>query len=484
MRCAVYVRVSTDMETQKTSIAHQINFFEKYIKEKDWKLWEIYQDRESGTSIEKREGLKKLLRDSQELKFDIVLTKSISRFARNTLEGLGIIRALTSLGIRFIAIEDGFDTVEYDEFMLTLFLSMAQKESEKISQRIRFGKLCRARQGYYNGSAAPYGYKKVGKNEIEPSKDISTLVVQKIFEMYLGGCGLYKIAQELNHKGYPTPSQKANKNGSSIQWHQSTIKKILVNPLYVGDLLQNKSYTKNVLTGERQDQPEDKQIYLKNVHRGIIDRTTFQEVQRLLERKKKNRSSHEKRLFSGLLTCGECGSRMHFKKDKEAYICGRMNKQGKVACNGAYVWEKFLIELLRKNLQEVLCENLSAENFLEEVKREAVETDENHWLKDLNQQLHRIEGKKSRLLELFLKNGIDSEEYQEKKQQILAESTLLEEKKKTLLVSVQEGQSYKEKIAKDLLNLQLFDREVIQKLIENINIFREKHIEIEYRFRV
>ena len=186
------------MKAQKSSIAHQKNFFENYIREKNWQLYKVYEDIESGMSVKKRTGLTQLIKDSEQGAFDILLTKSISRFARNTLEGLKYIRELKKKGIRFITIEDAFDSSEYDEFMFTLLLSMAQKESEKTSQRIKFGKKQRAKRGLYNGSHPPYGYKKEGEDILMPAGDITTEVVKIIFRLYTGGAGFYKIAEYLN----------------------------------------------------------------------------------------------------------------------------------------------------------------------------------------------------------------------------------------------------------------------------------------------
>ena len=314
MRCAVYVRVSTEMETQKTSIAHQISYFENYVKEKGWELVNVYEDMESGTSIKKREGLQRLIKDGTKGLFDIVLIKSISRFARNTLEGLQLARDFKEQNIRLITIEDGFDSKEYDEFMFTLLLSMAQKESEKMSQRIQFGKHCRAKNGRYNGSAPPYGYEKVDKWTLVPAKDLSKYIVQKIFQMYMEGKGLYLIAKELNEKKYPTPSQVAGKSNCSTIWHQSTLRKILSNPIYVGDMEQNKTTTKNVLTGDRQCNKIEDYIYVENTHAGIVDRIVFNDVQKRLLKQRKERHGIQSRLFSNLLTCGSCGSGLHYKK--------------------------------------------------------------------------------------------------------------------------------------------------------------------------
>ncbi|MEW9124554.1 MAG: recombinase family protein [Thermotaleaceae bacterium] len=482
MRCAIYARVSTEMETQKTSIAHQISYFERYLKEKGWELYKVYEDEESGTSIKKRGGLQQLLRDSRAHKFDMVLTKSISRFARNTLEGLTIVRELVNQNIRFAALEDGFDTLEYDEFMLTLFLSMAQKESEKMSQRIKFGKLCRARLGYFNGSIVPYGYKRQNKNQIVPAEDLSTYVVQRIFRLYLEGYGLYKIAKELNANQYPTPSQRAQKKGDSSQWHQSTIRKILTNPVYVGDMVQNKSFTKNLLTGIRTSNSQENFISIEGTHPAIVDRVSFNEVQRLLAIKGNRPHSHQKNMFSGMLLCGECGSAMHYKKNKKRYLCGRVNKHGKESCLGSSIGEESLIAILKEDLRNIFSEQLQEQAFLEKIEKEvAVIGEEQSW-KKIEHQLLQAEKQKKKLIELLLLDMIDSEDYHRKRQQLLGEIQILKEKKEGIQQKKEAGKMLKEKKTLEILGLETLDREILQKLIESIRIYHNDRIEIGYRF--
>ena len=484
MRCAVYVRVSTEMETQNTSIAHQISYFEKYVEERGWSLHKVYQDRESGVQTKNRIGLQQLLSDSRRTMFDAVLTKSISRFARNTLEGLTIIRDLKERNIRFITIEDGFDSREYDEFMLTLLLSIAQKESVKMSERIRFGKLCRAKNGEFNGSTIPYGYKKDGKNKLIPAGDLSTLVVQQIFRMYLEGLGLYKIAKELNEKGYPTPGQRAGRSNSSKLWHQSTIRKILSNPVYMGDMVQNKTKTIDVLTGKRTENQAGDLIYVPKTHEAIIDPQIFHSVQNRLERKQQARTGYQKHLFSNLLICGECGSKMHFKKDREAYLCGRVNKMGKKMCGGTYISEEMIKTAVCTDLRRLIQNHIPRETFLKEVKLAVWQQRDKERIRSFNRMIEKSEGKKERLLELLLQKVIDGDSYQKKVKEIQAEIDAFEHRKEILLKDSEKDSNHGLYTAEQILRVEELDIMTVQSLIHSIKIFKEKKIEIRYTFRV
>ena len=484
MRCAVYARVSTEMETQKTSIAHQISFFEKYITDKGWQLYQIYQDIESGTSIKHRDGLKQLIRDSQKGMFDIVLTKSISRFARNTLEGLQLARDLKEKDIRLITIEDGFDSEEYDEFMFTLLLSIAQKESEKMSQRIQFGKQCRAKNGYYNGSTPPYGYRKIDKYNIKPAEDISKYVVQKIFKMYLQGSGVYKIAKELNEQGYPTPSQTAGKSTASSVWHQSTIRKILSNRFYMGDMLQNKSTTRDVLTGKRQHNKYEEYIVVENSHTGIIDKKTFEEVQQKLNKRKKEKQGSHQHLFSNLLICGQCESGMHYKKEKKAYICGKTNKMGKIACCGSYIREDDLMKIITNELESMFGKIISSSDFKSAI-RETWSRDVHYEEKEeLERLIKKNTQKMDKILNLFMDNSIDKETFQKKRKELESECKILESKELQLMNYKEEDLDKQERRVHNILQLKEIDYLFLHKLINKIKIIKDNEVEISFNFHL
>ncbi|SHJ58429.1 recombinase family protein [Paramaledivibacter caminithermalis] len=480
MRCAVYVRVSTEMLTQKSSIAHQKNYFKNYIEERGWELYKIYEDIESGMSIKKRDGFKKLIGDGEKGLFDILLTKSISRFARNTLEGLKYIRKLKNKGIRFITIEDAFDSFEYDEFMFTLLLSMAQKESERISKRIKFGKLQRANKGLYNGSNAPYGYKKSGKDKLIPAQDITTEVVKIIFNMYLQGQGFYKIAKYLNQQGYPTPSMAAGKTNSNNLWHQSTIKNILTNEIYIGNMVQNRSRTKDLLNGIREPNLEKEYIRVNNTHEAIIDKNTFELVQRIYKRRRKKRITNDKHLFSNLLYCGECGSRLHYKKDKDTYICGRLNKMGKKYCQGCYVKEKEMKMIIEENLIKLIDESIDLNSINKALERKVHKKSKNDKLSIINKEVENMIKRKNRLLDIYVEGLINQQEYNNKKISLKNQLNLLQKKKKELEVCDDRLNSIKS--YNELHEYIKLDNMIVNKLIKKIVAYNDGRIKVFYNF--
>ncbi len=478
----MYVRVSTDMDSQKSSIAHQKSFFEKYIRDKGLELYKVYQDIESGISIERRSGLKRLIEDSDKGLFSIILTKSISRFARNTLEGLQYIREFKKKNIRFITIEDSFDSEEYDEFMFTLLLSMAQKESEKISERIRFGKYERAQKGYYNGSNPPYGYSKIGKDRLKPAGDITTEIVNLIFQMYIDGNGLYKIANHLNTKEYPTPSQTLGKSNSGDLWHQSTIRNILTNEVYIGNMVQNKTKTKDFLKGIRVENPKEEYIKIKATHEGIISDFVFEEAQSILKERKVNKSGNNIHFFTNILYCGECGSSMHYKKNKGAYICGRLNKMGKKYCKGSYINEEKLKDVLREDFIKRIKEEVDLARLNTKIKEGIDKRYKNKGQKEIEGQIKDIQRKEKRLLDIFIGGFIDEKEYTMKKKSIISQLELLQSKKNRLKLK---NDDYKEQTMDSfdkLLEFLGFDDTVISKLVAKIQVNNKKHIKIYYNF--
>lgn len=482
MRCAVYVRVSTEMWTQKSSIAHQKNFFERYIGERGWELYRIYEDIESGMWVEKRDGLRKLIEDSEKGLFNILLTKSISRFARNTLEGLKYIRELRERNIRFITIEDAFDSFEYDEFMFTLLLSMAQKESEKISERIRFGKKQRASKGFYNGSNAPYGYKKEGKDTLVSAEDITTEVVKKIFSMYIHGSGLYKIAKYLNHQAYPTPSMSAGKANSNNVWHQSTIKNILTNEIYIGNMVQNKSKTKDLLGGIREENLEDEYIRVDNTHQAIIDKNTFHLVQRTLKEKAQKRTPCTKHLFTNVLYCGECGSKLHYKKNRNSYICGRLNKMGKSYCKGCHVNEGEVKEAIEKHLMELIHRDIDLVRFNKDIKKEIEKNQNSDDIGLIEKAIKNLFKRKIRLLDICLEGLISKEEYNIKKTSLNSQLELLQNKKKRVELELLGSGQRNINSYNQLYQYIELDNIVISKLIKKIIVYNDNRIQVFYNF--
>lgn len=483
MRCAVYVRVSTEMVVQKSSIAHQKNYFQSYIRERGWKLYKIYEDIESGMSVEKRQGLKKLIEDSKKGEFDILLTKSISRFARNTLEGLKYIREFKKSGVRFITIEDAFDSFEYDEFMFTLLLSMAQKESEKISERIKFGKKERAKKGFYNGSNPPYGYKKEGKTGLVPAGDVTTEVVRMVFDMYIQGLGLYKIAKFLNEKGYPTPSMAAKKSNSSNLWHQSTIRNILTNEIYIGNLVQNKSKTKDLLNGIREENLNDEYIRVNNTHEAIVNLNTFRLAQEILKRRSIVKSARGKYLFTDIMYCGECNSKLHHKKGKGVYICGKVNKMGKKYCIGCYLNEKKLRLRIEKDLFRLILDNIDLSGIRNKLREEMGKKESCGDLNFLDYQIEDIVKRKNRLLDIYLEGLITKDKYNLKNISLENEEELLQKKKSRLILELCNNRENIIASYNELYEYVKLDNIVVNKLIKKIIVYNGGRVQVIYNFK-
>lgn len=472
------------MKAQRSSIAHQKNFFEEYIRERGWELYRIYEDIESGMSVKKREGLKALIEDSKKGFFSILLTKSISRFARNTLEGLIYIRELKKIGIRFITIEDAFDSFEYDEFMFTLLLSMAQKESERISERIKFGKIQRAKKGFYNGSNPPYGYKKDGKNHLIPSHDITTEVVKTIFTMYTEGEGLYRISKYLNEQGYPTPSMIAKKINSNTLWHQSTVRNILTNEAYVGNLVQNKSKIKDLLNGTRETNSEDKYIRVVNTHEAIIDLNTFKLAEKILKQRSKKRIPHSKYIFTAILYCGECGAGMHYKKNKGSYICGKLNKWGKGYCRGSYINENDLKDKIERNLVALIDKNVDLHGFNMRINKDMEKTKNRNELGCIRREIQNTMRKQNRLLDIYVEGLITIEEYNGKNTALKNEVSLLQDKKNRLELELSANGQNTINSYNDLYEYIKLDNVTVNKLIKKIIVYNDGNVHVEYDFKI
>ncbi|MCM1168154.1 MAG: recombinase family protein [Ruminococcus sp.] len=309
IKVAAYCRVSTDMEDQLHSLSAQIKYFTEYISgHEDYELIEVYFDEGiTGTSTKKRDGFNRMIADCETEKINLILAKEVSRFARNTIDTLNYTRRLSELKIGVIFMNDGIDTRDKDgELRLTIMSSIAQEESRKISERVKWGMRRRMENGVVLGCGRIYGYKVVdGKLEIVPEE---AEIVKEIFHSYLyDGKGSHTIAHELSDRGIPTLKNRV--------WSPQHVLKILKNEKYVGDLTQWKVYTPNVLAEKAAvnhgDNPEAPLITIRNHHEGIISREIWDSTQaEMLRRSKKSREGrrHSRTYwFSGKMICGKCG---------------------------------------------------------------------------------------------------------------------------------------------------------------------------------
>lgn len=317
LRVAAYCRVSTDDEEQLTSYeAQQSDYTDKIMTNPDWTMAGLFADEGiTGTSTRKRPEFLRMIRQCRQKKIDIVLTKSISRFARNTVDCLNYIRVLRELGIAVIFEKENINTLEADsEMLITILGAFAQAESESISANVRWGK----RQAMRDGKAI-IQYKKLyayqrgadGKPEIIPEE---AEVVRRIYDQYLAGASLpmIKAALEAEHI--------LNAAGNEV-WSLNVIRGILSNEKYCGDVLLQKSYISDCISKKTIRNTGQLPMYLlENHHEGIVDRQTFNAVQAELARRKAAKSPSRKNAPTGRtsytskyalserLVCGECGT--------------------------------------------------------------------------------------------------------------------------------------------------------------------------------
>ena len=329
LRTVAYCRVSTDSNEQQASLENQRTHYSDYIKaNSDWEFVGIYFDEGiSGTKKEKRSGLLRLLEDCERRKIDFIITKSISRFARNTKDCLEIVRRLTDLSIFIHFEKENINTGTMDsELILSILSSLAAEESVSISQNSKWGVKKRFQNGTFKLSSPPYGYDYNGENII-PNPE-QALVVKRIFSETLSGNASHVIAGKLNAEGIP--SQKG------AHWMPTTIRGILANEKYIGDVMFQKTYTDSQFN-RRNNYGEEDRYYLENHHEAIIIREDFEAAAGIIEQRGKEKGIqrgtekyNNRYEFSGVIICDECGStfkrRIHSPGKMGEYIAWCCNK--------------------------------------------------------------------------------------------------------------------------------------------------------------
>lgn len=307
LKVAAYCRVSTDKEDQANSLSGQIKYFTEYItSQPNWQMCEVYYDEGiSGTSIKKRTSFNRMIQDASLGKMDLILTKEVSRFARNTVDTLTYTRKLKDMGIGVLFMTDNIDTRDSDgELRLSIMASIAQEESRKTSERVKWGQKRRMEQGIVFGRDM-LGYSVKNGKLIVNQAEAET--VKLIYHKFLiEGKGTHVIARELHEAGIKPKRVK--------EWSNVVILRVLRNEKYVGDLCQKKTYTPDFLShSKKYNRGQEDKVYLKDHHEAIIDRDTWDKTQAELERRSpsnEQKSKYSNRYWcSGKLVCGECGQR-------------------------------------------------------------------------------------------------------------------------------------------------------------------------------
>lgn len=324
LRVAAYCRVSTDSDEQENSFETQVEVYENKIRGNSaWVYAGVYADEGiSGTRASKRPGFQKMIRDAEDGKIDRILTKSISRFARNTLDCIGYVRHLKEVGTTILFEKENIDTGSaYSEMLLTVLAAFAQEESRSISANITWG----VRKRFENGQerwAKMFGYRKdfdTGETYIIVEEEAE--VVRLIFELYEKGMTTTATGKELEKREIPTPS------GGNV-WNAALVRSILVNEKYCGDLILQKYVTTDHLTHTfvKNDGEDAPMYYIKDHHKAIVSREQFNRVQKILDCRNKKVNGYDTYPLGDKLRCPYCGKPMiqrkiNIYKQSRGWVC-------------------------------------------------------------------------------------------------------------------------------------------------------------------
>ena len=425
-RVAAYCRVSTDNEDQANSFESQQRYFKQYIEHHpDWELYEIFADEGiSGTNTKKRKEFNRMIACAHNGDFDLIITKEISRFARNTLDSIYYTRELKKYDVGVVFMNDGINTLDGDaELRLAIMSSIAQEESRKTSERVKWGQKRQMEQGVVFGRSM-LGYD-VKDGQMSINED-GAKVVRLIFHKFVHeGKGTHVIARELREEGIPPMRVK--------EWSNTVILRLIRNEKYCGDLVQKKTYTPDYLSHDKKyNRGQEEFVIIKNHHEPIVSRELFEEANRILDARSlspEGKAKHSNRYpFSGKLKCGCCGysyvARYKKRNDGSVYKAWRCieaarhgsphkDKAGnQVGCVGLGIRNEDAIHimyLVTKSLKfdkEKVIGNLLS-TIKKVIDMDSTGTD----ISKLHRRITDVETGKAKLLDVFLSGVISKEEF-------------------------------------------------------------------------
>lgn len=430
IRVAAYARVSSDKDDQLNSLENQKSFFADYIKSRvEWEFVGVYWDEGiSGTQTIKRKGFNNMIADAMNKKIDLIITKEVTRFARNTVDTLWHARELKERGVGIIFILDNIDTRDADsEYRLTIMASNAQEESRKTSERVKWGQRRQMEKGVVFGRDL-LGY--TVKNGILHINPEEVPVVKAIFHKYTNeGKGTHVIARELLEEGMQPKRVKL--------WSNVVILRVLRNEKYVGDLCQKKTITPNYLTHKKKyNRGEEDMIYLKDHHEPIISRDLWNRTQEELKRRskmtKEQKMKYSNRHWcSGKIRCAECGSSFVRRTKKlkngtryKAWRCHEIAQYGAkkkklngkiVGCNNLSVNEKSLVACMNYCILFLRDEKESLQKeMLQEIEKINIKKNERKYdEKIIKEKIKKYELKKKNVVDLMLDGIISKKDLKE-----------------------------------------------------------------------
>ena len=504
-RVAAYCRVSTDSEEQLNSYEAQKSYYTQKIADSpDWEMAGIYADEGiSGTSMKKRTEFKKMITACKRGRIDLIITKSLSRFARNTVDCLETVRLLKANGIGVYFEKENINTLtESSEFLITLFSGFAQAESESLSKNVAWGWRKSAEAGnVYFQYKRMLGYRKGadGQPEIVPEE---AKIIRRIYRRYLAGCSLGQIKQELEQDNIPT-AQKVER------WSSAVIHNILTNEKYMGDALLQKTYITDCITKKvKKNMGERPMYYVENNHPAIVSREMFDQVQKEMTRRSSKRKVLQKSgktelgKYSGkyalteLLVCGECGSpykRVTWARNGKKRIVWRCVSRlefGTKYCHNSPTLDESRLHntiLAAMNeyaaIRQEVCPDVLA--MVEEAKRAMSQA--GAMLLELKKRMDEVSQEQSDVLDRLLANMADAElnarmkALTDEKEALKAQILKVQQKEVSMAEQAAKRQQMWDSLMECSAGYTEFDDEFVRQIIQKITVEDAETIHIHFR---
>lgn len=489
LRVCAYCRVSTDSEEQATSYEAQVNYYTSYIKSReDWEYVGVFADDGiSGCNTKKREQFNKMIAECEAGHIDMIITKSISRFARNTLDCLKYIRQLKDMRIPVYFEKENINTMEATgEVLITIMASLAQQESQSLSQNVKMGIQYRYKSGKVLVNHSRFlGYTKDSDGNLIVDQE-QAKIVKRIYREYLEGASLKEICKGLMADGILTGA------GNKV-WRATTLHKILTNEKYIGDALLQKTYTVDFLNKKRvKNNGIAPQYYVEGNHEAIIPKDIFMQVQEELSRRAnlhsgtdmKKRVYSNKYALSSICICEKCGeiyrrTSWYTRKGEPIIVwrCVNRVEHGPEVCDSPTVKEEILHKAILKAINKELVH-----------KEVIIKRLQKAFAKSLNlsydKKLNELDGKLNNLQQELVEKATAQKDYTD----LLDEIDALKEQKQQLLTSIASEHGRKDKIA-DMVgfleehshSINEYDDKIVRRLIERVIVHSEKQFTIEFK---
>lgn len=497
MKIAAYCRVSTEKEAQIDSLEKQIEFFNEFTKKNGYELYKLYADEGiSGKQIKHRKQFQQMMIDAKAKKFDKVVVKDVSRFARNTVDLLQSVRELKSYGVQVDFLNNGEVMEGGSEFILTILGAMAQQESANMSKRVKFGKDITAKKGRVPNLV--FGYDKIPDERYTLKiNEEETKIVKEIFESYVyKGIGTTKIAWNLNDRGIRTKKTKS-------KWVQTSIVRMLKNPIYTGRVTNKKSEVTDFITGTRKELPEEEWIVVERPEMRIISDELFNRAQELLEQRSNEFKLNNKRekteyVFSTLIYCKHCG--YSFRRIKRKYtadgpeyirwVCSGRNSMGVNHCpNTTVIDEEELLNAIKIYLKSIIK---NKKDFMKAVEKEfekITKLRENNERSEesLLKKIEKVTVKKQKYMEMFQNEIINIQELKKYTNPLNEDIARLERELKLITSEIKEKDVLEKELSKtintvdDILNNQTITNAMLKTIIDVIEVDSDSNVEVRLK---